>query len=118
MAMPSQDQINAALRYAGVAGGTIFTTVGLLAAIDPATTQAIVTNFHSLTDHLELVVGDLWKLGILIGPILAVWLAKIGVHSASPRSQLDAVEARPDITKIVTTSPAVAATHGDKVVTQ
>lgn len=117
MTAPTQDQVNAAIRYAGTAAATIFTGIGVLAAVEPQTTAAIATNLHDLADHLTLVVGDLWKLGILVGPIVALWLGKVGYKSASPEAQLSAVVARDDVTKVVVTNQAVADAHGDKVVT-
>lgn len=93
--MITQAQINTGLRYAGVVAGTLGSAAVLLGTLDSHTAAGIVAAFQQLMSDLQLVVGDFYKLGILVGPIVVGWLAQMGVHSASPKSQVASVQSLP-----------------------
>lgn len=90
MQTPTQAQINAALRYAGTAAGTIGTIAALVGVTDQQTAQNIVAALHAVIDDLTQLFGDLSKLTLLVIPVVTIWLAKIGYNSASPQSQVAA----------------------------
>jgi hypothetical protein len=102
-------QVYTLLRYAGVSAGTAGTIGALLNVADPATIHAIVAQFQMVADDLTKLFGDSWKLGYLAFPIVAVWLAKIGVKSSSTPAQVAAVQALLTA-QVVTTDPDLAKT--------
>lgn len=91
----SKDQVYAGLRYAGVAATTLITALGMLGAISEDTAHSIVAQMQVVGKDLQQLVGDSWQLGLLLAPIVGVWLAKIGVASASLKNQIAAVQASP-----------------------
>jgi hypothetical protein len=107
MPLPSQPQIYAALRYAGVVAGTIITGAAAIGAVDQATAAAIVAAIHALADDLQKTIGDAWKLAVLLAPVATVWLAKVGFVAASPKKQIAAVQALPQA-QVVVTDPKLA----------
>lgn len=107
MKWPTEAQVLTALRYAGVVAGTLFSGLATLGALSPETSAAIVTQLQLVGRDLQTLVGDGWKLGLLVGPVLVAWLAKIGYHSASPRKQIAAVQAMPEA-QVTVTNPKLA----------
>lgn len=103
----TQAQVSAGLRYAGVAAGTLFTTAAALGAISADTSQQIVASIQVVGDDLQKLVGDVWKLSILLAPIATYWLAHIGVRSASAKAQIAAVQAL-DKAQVIVTDPKLA----------
>jgi hypothetical protein len=109
MNLPTQAQVNAALRYAGTAAGTIGTIAALAGVADQQTMQNIVAAFHAIIDDLTQLFGDLSKLVLLVIPVATFWLAKMGYNSASPASQKASVAAQPNMVVVETTAPIAAA---------
>ena len=103
----TQDQVNALIRYAGVAVGGAVTYGGLLAVL-PADTVAHLTPLvqKTATDTTALI-SDLWSIGVVIGPFVALWLARIGVKSASDKAQIAKVQAMPEA-QVQVTDPKLA----------
>ena len=95
MTLPTQAQVNAALRYAGTAAGAIGAGVAVLGIIPPETAHAIVQSAQKVLGDLQQLIGDSYVLAGLVFPIVIAILAKIGVNSASPKSQIAAVQALP-----------------------
>ncbi len=95
MSFLSQDQVNAALRYAGTAVGTIGTIAAVLGVMDADTAGKVVAATQAVIKDLTQTFGDVSKLVLLVMPIVTVWLARIGIHSASPASQRAAVAMQP-----------------------
>ena len=116
------DQINAGLRYAGVAGAGVFTTLATIGFVPQDQVAAFTDALHHVTNGLQETIGGLAKLAVILGPIAAVWLGKIGVSSASLTNYLTKVaSAEKDGTvKIegkIFAPPAIAdAVPSDKVV--
>ena len=107
MKAPTQAQIYAALRYAGTAVGTLGTIAALLGVMDATTAHNIVLAAQALVQDLTQTFTDASKLILLLAPVLAVWCARVGIKSASPRSQIAAVESL-DAAHVVVTDPALA----------
>ena len=107
MNLPTQAQVYAGLRYAGVITSTAVTILIGLGALSPDAAHAIVTQMQLVGTDLHQLVGDSWKLGVLLGPLLAGWLAKIGWASAALKSQIKAVQASPKA-NVTVTDPKLA----------
>ena len=112
--MITQAEVNAGLRYAGVVAGTLGSVGVVLGTVDASTASGIVAAFQQLMTDLQLVVGDLYKLGVLVFPIAVTLLARLGVHAASPKSQVASVQSLPTA-QVLTTDPALV-TPGVKLV--
>ena len=104
MALPTQAQINTIIRYAGVSIVSLLSLFAAIGAIDPNTSAAIVAQIHIVSDDLQKLIGDSWKLGLLVGPVIVVLLAKIGYTSASPDSQKKSVASQPNTMVVETTN--------------
>lgn len=115
MNLPTSAQVNSALRYAGTAAVSVGGFVTFIGILPPETAHAIVDTFQKLMTDLQPVVGDVYKLTWLIAPVIAVWLAKMGWNSASPKSQVAAVQGRSDA-QVETTNPELAKVPGVKLV--
>ena len=107
MPMPTQAQLYASLRYAGVVAGTICTGAAAIGALDQETAASIVSGIHTLADDLQKTIGDAWKLAVLLAPIGTVWLARLGYAAASPKQQIAAVQALA-AAQVVVTDPKLA----------
>lgn len=140
MNWPSQDQVYAALRYVGVAAGTIGSLAATFGVMTPEQSAAFAADVQALVSDLTRTFGDISKLVLLLLPIITVFLARLGIQAASPTSQRAAVSmqlhtiivqaddhdaavkaasvvaALPDVKQIVA-APAIAnATESPKVV--
>ncbi len=104
---PTQAQVYAALRYAGVTAGTVGTIAALAGVVDQQTAQSIVESFQAVVKDLTQLFGDASKLVLLVLPVATVWLAKIGYSSASPRAQIASVQALPQA-QVTVTDPRLA----------
>lgn len=93
--MITQAQVNTGLRYAGVVAGTLGSVAVVLGTLDAHTASGIVAAFQQLVSDLQLVVGDFYKLAVLVCPIVVGWLAQMGVRSSSPKSQVASVQSLP-----------------------
>jgi hypothetical protein len=119
MQVPTQDQVNAALRHVGTAtatAATVFVVLGLLNADQSA---AVIADMKDITDGLGQAVGGFSKLLIVVGPVAALWFGKGAVAAASLHRQLTSIVGNPTVKvdgKIIV-PPAVAdAVPSDKVV--
>ena len=108
MNLPTNSQILAATRHvASFAAGAI-AMFGLSTKINPDQVVGIINSFGTLISDGVVLIG-------LVTPVVAGWMA---AKSASPASQISAVAANPDVSKIITT-PQVASEHtSEKVVSK
>src|ERR1700722_4942413 len=93
MNMPTQAEINTALRYGGTAAGSVATVFTMFGLIPADSAHQIVEAFQKLMTDLQLVVGDLYVLAALIFPVVVGILAKLGWNSARPENQIASVKA-------------------------
>lgn len=105
--LPTQAQVYAGLRYAGVTAGTIGSIAALSGVVDQNTAQNIIAAFRAVVTDLTQLLGDSSKLLFLVIPIATMWLAKIGYSSASPKAQIASVQAM-DKAQVVVTDPKLA----------
>jgi hypothetical protein len=116
MALPTQNQIYTALRYAGTAVGTIGSIAALASVMSADQAATFVADLRAIVTDLTQLFGDTVKFALFIIPIATLWLAKIGWNSASPVKQAAAVQAAPT-TQVLTTDPKLAqAVPGVKLV--
>jgi hypothetical protein len=104
---PTNAQFAAALRYAGTAAGTIATVGAALGVLTPDQSAALIADMHAVLDDISQLVGDLWKLALLLLPVATFYLAKMGWNSASPKSQIASVQALPQA-QVIVTDPELA----------
>ena len=104
----TSEQTSTALRYAGSAAGGVGGFLALIGIIPHDQAHAFVESLQNLMTHLQLVVGDLYVIAGIVGPGLAVWVARVGIKRSAPSAQAAAVQHRDD-TQVLTTNPEIAA---------
>jgi hypothetical protein len=98
----TQTQINAALRYGGTwvaTGGTALAVLGLIPA-DKA--HALVDAMQGVLSDVQSLVGHLYLIAGIVGPLVMAVIARFGVKSASPQAQIATVQAMPEAQVTVT----------------
>lgn len=116
MNLPTQAQIQAALRYAGTTIGTIGSIAALVGVLSPEQSATFVSDLHAIIDDLVQLFGDTSKFALFIIPIATLYLAKVGYSSAGPTKQAASVQAG-DTTQVLTTDPKLSqAVPGVKLV--
>ena len=106
MQVPSQNQINTAFRYAGSAvawAGGAFVFLGVLS---PDQSSALIADMHQITDGLQQAIGGVSKAVVVIGPVIGIYLAKVGYSSGN----------LPNILKTLTSQHPEAQIQGQIVV--
>lgn len=112
MALPTAQQVDAALRHAYTSAGTVLAICALAAVIPKEDVQPILDALHQIGDGLEQVFGGASKLVIIIGPVVAVWMGKIAAAKAGFLSQLKSVTAAASVPEnIVQKTEMIAATN-------
>jgi hypothetical protein len=110
-------QVYATLRYIGVAAGTIGSLAAVGGVMDQATATLFVADVQALVKDLTQTFGDASKLVLLMLPVITVLMARIGIKSASIKSQIAVVQADPKL-QVTTTDPKLAeGIPGVKIVT-
>lgn len=92
-----QNQVNAGLRHAVTAGGTLITVLGVFALLPADKAQDAVATLQTLGNHLELVFGDLSKLWLILGPALIALAVKGATFAASLKGQLRSIARNPAV---------------------
>ena len=108
MQLPSQTQIYAALRYAGVMAGTLGTVATVIGLLPSDNASAVVTAFQKVLADLQQTIGDFYILAGLVCPIVVLALAKLGWNSASPTSQAASVAEQPHTIVVLASDHASA----------
>ena len=111
----TEAEINAALRHVasfGAGAATVALTFGVL---DQDTAHQAVAALNQVVEGLSQATGGVFKLSVILGPIVAGVAARFAAKSASPQAQIMAVAANPAVERIV--APSIAdATPCEKVV--
>ena len=107
MNLPTQAQVFAGLRYAGVVAGTLATGAATIGMIDAATAANIVTSAQAFFADLQKTIGDAYVLCVALAPVATIALAALGYRSASPKRQIAAVQALPQA-QVTVTDPKLA----------
>lgn len=79
----SQNQLNAALRYAGTIGGTALAVAGAASLLTPDQVAQVKTQIDILNQSIVTGYGALVKMWVILGPAGAALLAYFGVKSSS-----------------------------------
>jgi hypothetical protein len=79
----TQNQLNAGLRYAGTAAGTLFGVLGAMSLITPEQAHDLVMQVQVLNQSILTAYGALTKMGLILGPAAAIIAGYFGVKSAS-----------------------------------
>jgi hypothetical protein len=93
MNLPTEGQVSAALRHVYTSAGTVLAIGTIVAVVPQDQVQPIMDALRQVGDGLQQVFGGVSKLVIIVGPIVAAWMAKIAATSASFKSQLKSVTA-------------------------
>ena len=83
------NKLNAGLRYAGTSAATIFTMMGALAILSPDQIAQLSIAVHQLNDSILSAYGALTKMWVILGPIAALYLGKVGVQSSGVKAIAD-----------------------------
>jgi hypothetical protein len=122
--MPVSNQVNTAARYLGSNAATAFAVLGLMGFLSPEQIQALNAAMNDFTTGIGMVVSSASKMWIILGPLLAFWLAKVGIQSSSVQGlvnrllQMAREEATPasDAAKVAIVNAAAALPEVEKVV--
>jgi hypothetical protein len=101
MNLPSQDQINSALRSIGITAGTIGSIAALAGVMSADQAAAFAADMQALVKDLTATFSDFSKLVLLLMPIITVYLARLGIKAASPASQRASVATQQPHTLVV-----------------
>lgn len=138
MPLPSANQVDAALRHAYTAAGTVLALGAVVAVVPQESVQPIMDALRQTGDGLQQVFGGMSKLLVIVGPIVGAWMAKIAATKAGFTSQLKSVTAAasapenveqkkemlaatasiPEVKKVIAEPEIAAATPSAKVVSQ
>jgi hypothetical protein len=90
---PTQAQVNNVLRHGGSVVGTLVTVAGLMALITSSQSADIMSGVQDVIAGLTQAFGGAWKIGIVVGPLMITWMAKMGWNAVSPPAALATVNA-------------------------
>lgn len=77
------NKLNAALRYGGSNAAMLFTVMGVFSLLTPDQIVSLKTQIDVLQQSVMTAYGALTKMWIILGPIAAIWLAKVGMNSST-----------------------------------
>lgn len=112
----TEDQVNAALRHAATFGAGAATVLIGFGAISADNAHAAVAAINQVVDGISQATGGVFKLVVILGPIVGTISARFAMKSASPQAQINAVAANPDVSKVVTTQAIASEAPSEKVV--
>jgi hypothetical protein len=81
-----QNKLNAGLRYAGTAAGTLFTLFGAMQFVTPEQVAQLTSAVHDFNNSMISAYGALTKMWIILGPAMVIILAKFGIQSSSVKA--------------------------------
>jgi hypothetical protein len=117
MEMPTQGQINTAIRYTGQSAATIGAMVVAAGAFPAANVHALVDAAQKVLTDLQQLVGDSYVLAGLAFPVVMFVIGKLGWNSARPENQKQSIiAAQPNTVIVETPSAATAVTAANAIV--
>lgn len=81
-----QNKLNSALRYGGSNVAMLVTIMGAFSILSPEQIAEIKTQIDLLQQSILTAYGALTKMGVILGPVAAFWLAKLGWNSSTVQS--------------------------------
>jgi len=86
MPLPTENQVNAALRHVGTSAATAITVFTALGFLTPEQSQGIVSAMQDVVAGLQQAFGGFSKIAIIVGPIFATLMAAYAAKSGSASS--------------------------------
>ena len=86
MGLPTENQVNAALRHVGTASASVASVFVVLGFLTPDQSQAIIADMQQIVAGLQQAFGGFSKLAIIVGPIFAGLMATFAAKSGSVTS--------------------------------
>lgn len=90
----SETQVNAVLRHAVTAGGSVITVFTILGLVSPEQAQAIVAGMQDVTNGLQQAIGGIYKIGAIAGPVIVAVATAYAGKSGSVGSLLQILFAK------------------------
>jgi len=140
MALPTENQVNAALRHVGTAAASAASVFVVFGFLTPEQAQSVIADMQDIVGGLQQAFGGFSKLALLLGPIfttlMATYAAKSGTvfnllatlnkiaNSSKPVSTdakaaiVNAASALPEVEKVVAPALAPIPITSPKVTTQ
>jgi hypothetical protein len=81
-----QNKLNAGLRYAGTAFGTLGFIFGAMQFVTPEQVAQLTAAVHDFNNSMISAYGALTKMWIIIGPAMVITLAKFGIDSSTVKA--------------------------------
>lgn len=78
-----QNKLNAVLRYGGSNAATLFTVMGVFSLLSPDQIVSLKAQIDVLQQSILTAYGALTKMWVILGPVAAIWLAKVGWSSST-----------------------------------
>ena len=86
MGLPTENQVNAALRHVGTSAATAVTVFTALGFLSPEQAQGIVAAMQDVVAGLQQAFGGFSRIAIIIGPVFATLMAAYAAKSGSAAS--------------------------------
>jgi hypothetical protein len=112
MNLPTENQVNAALRHVGTATASAASVFVVLGFLSPEQAQAVIADMQQIVDGLQQVFGGFSKLLIVIGPVFATVMAGFAAKSGGAANLVASV------LKIATGPASPAAAEAQKAIVQ
>jgi hypothetical protein len=116
MLAPTSNQVSAVLRYATNSAASVGGVLVIMGFLSPDQSAALLADLHQITDGLQQAFGGFSKASALLGPIIVIWVAKMGYSASSLSSILKTVEKNGGTIKGVVELPAPIAAVVQKAV--
>lgn len=115
-----QNKLNSALRYGGSNAAMLFTVMGVFSILTPDQIVTLKAQIDVLQQSILTAYGALTKMGVILGPVAAIWLARIGWNSSTVQALagklLGIAKNEADPKKATEAQVAIVAAAADKVV--
>ena len=114
-----QNKLNAALRYGGSNAATLFTVMGVFSLLTPDQIVSLKAQIDVLQQSILTAYGALTKMGVILGPVAAIWLAKVGWNSSTVKAmagKLLGIAKSDSDPKATEAQVAIATVASDKVI--
>lgn len=123
MNLPTENQVNAALRHVGTASASAASVFVVLGFLSPDQAQAIIADMQQIVAGLTQAFGGFSKILIIVGPVFAGLMATFAAKSGSVGSlissllkQSQGTTAAADATKTAIVNAAATLPEVEKVV--
>ena len=91
MELPTENQVNAALRHVGTASASVASVFVVLGFLTPDQSSAVIADMQEIVAGLQQAFGGFSKLALVLGPVLATVMATYAAKSGSAASMIGAL---------------------------